>query len=72
MPIIKIKTNQNLKGQTSTTGASTTSQLTDQTGQQAAAQILDKRALQDLVKEVDPSEQLDEDVEEVFYSMFNF
>ena len=71
MPIIKVKTNQNLKGQTSTTGASTTSQSTDQTGQQAAAQILDKRALQDLVKEVDPSEQLDEDVEEVFYSIFN-
>ena len=71
MPIIKVKTNQNWKGQTSTTGASTTSQSTDQTGQQAAAQILDKRALQDLVKEVDPSEQLDEDVEEVFYSIFN-
>lgn len=72
LPIIKIKTNQNLKGQTTTTGASTTSQSTDQTGQQASAQILDKRALQDLVKEVDPSEQLDEDVEEVFYSIFNF
>jgi hypothetical protein len=28
-------------------------------------QILDKKALQDLVKEIDPSEQLDEDVEEV-------
>jgi hypothetical protein len=27
--------------------------------------ILDKRALQDLVKEVDPAEQLDEDVEDV-------
>lgn len=27
--------------------------------------ILDKRALQDLVKEVDPTEQLDEDVEDV-------
>jgi len=26
---------------------------------------LDKRALQDLVKEVDPAEQLDEDVEDV-------
>ena len=28
-------------------------------------QIIDKRALKDLVKEVDPSEQLDEDVEEL-------
>ncbi len=27
--------------------------------------ILDKRGLQDLVKEVDPTEQLDEDVEDV-------
>jgi hypothetical protein len=27
--------------------------------------ILDKRALQELVKEVDPTEQLDEDVEDV-------
>jgi hypothetical protein len=29
--------------------------------------VLDKRALQDLVKEIDPNEQLDEDVEEVKY-----
>lgn len=33
-------------------------------------QILDKRALQELVKEVDPSEQLDEDVEDVCISNF--
>jgi hypothetical protein len=30
-----------------------------------STQILEKKALQDLVKEIDPSEQLDEDVEEV-------
>lgn len=30
--------------------------------------VLDKRRLQELVKEVDPMEQLDDDVEEVEYS----
>ena len=34
--------------------------------------ILDKRALQDLVKEVDPSEQLDEDVEDVIILILKF
>jgi len=32
---------------------------------QINTQILDKRGLQDLVKEVDPTEQLDEDVEDL-------
>ena len=31
--------------------------------------VLDKRRLQELVKEVDPLEQLDEDVEDVSYSV---
>lgn len=32
---------------------------------QAETKVLDKRRLQELVKEIDPMEQLDEDVEEV-------
>lgn len=36
----------------------------------STSQILDKRTLQELVKEVDPTEQLDEDVEEV--NLFEF
>lgn len=31
-------------------------------------QVLTKKKLQDLVREVDPNEQLDEDVEEVSYA----
>lgn len=33
-------------------------------------QVLSKKKLQDLVREIDPNEQLDEDVEEV--SSFNY
>lgn len=32
-----------------------------------ALQVLSKKKLQDLVREIDPNEQLDEDVEEVIY-----
>lgn len=35
------------------------------TPSQAETKVLDKRRLQELVKEIDPMEQLDEDVEEV-------
>lgn len=39
--------------------------VSDSGGTSGTSQILDKRTLQELVKEVDPTEQLDEDVEEV-------
>lgn len=32
-----------------------------------ALQVLSKKKLQDLVREIDPNEQLDEDVEEVIF-----
>lgn len=34
-----------------------------------ALQVLSKKKLQDLVREIDPNEQLDEDVEEVITSL---
>ncbi|RNA19561.1 iron-sulfur NUBPL isoform X1 [Brachionus plicatilis] len=43
--------------------------LSDTGGTSGTSQILDKRALQELVKEVDPTEQLDEDVEDILLQL---
>lgn len=37
-----------------------------------SSQVLSKKKLQDLVREIDPNEQLDEDVEEVCGSNYSF
>ena len=38
---------------------------------QQESKVLDKRRLQELVKEVDPMEQLDDDVEEVWTELYS-
>merc|ERR550525_916775 len=45
--------------------SSVTSEATKRPVSSAETQVLDKKRLQELVKEVDPNEQLDEDVEDL-------
>ena len=46
-------------------GSSSTSEATKRPASSAETQVLDKKRLQELVREVDPNEQLDEDVEDL-------
>merc|ERR1711894_451307 len=49
----------------SSSSSSVSSEATKRPASSAESQVLDKKRLQELVKEVDPNEQLDEDVEDL-------
>ena len=49
----------------SSSSSSVTSEATKRPAPSSESQVLDKKRLQELVREVDPNEQLDEDVEDL-------
>ena len=58
-------TSNNLDGMASSSSSSVTSEATKRPAPSSESQVLDKKRLQELVREVDPNEQLDEDVEDL-------
>merc|ERR1712018_839482 len=62
---LKIMATPNMTDNMASSSSSVTSEATKRPASTAETQVLDKKRLQELVREVDPNEQLDEDVEDL-------
>merc|ERR1711971_961662 len=61
----EMATSNNLDGLASSSSSSVESEATKRPTSSQETQVLDKKRLQELVREVDPNEQLDEEVEDL-------